>query len=483
MPHNWMSHNKFMRNAACLLPIALALSAADWPGFRGPNNSGIAADGKAPADLTLAKGLAWKTAAPAGLSCPITAGNRVFLTAWEADNRIVLALDATTGKESWRRSYPKIRAEFAMPENGHATPTMVSDQSSVYAFFHDIGLLAFALDGTERWRVPLGPFNSPYGLASSLTAADGVIFLWTDLQDESQLRAFDATSGKLRWTARQQPQSGGGYSTPVIYRPEVGAAQIIVFGAGETAGYQIATGERIWSARGFTAQPASSPIVAGDSLYVASPKEAPMPWSEVAEFDTLKEGRIPIADIPQHIAINVAWKRLLASMEERHGNNDGVLTRAEFDAAAAKVAETGGLLAVSLSGKGGLSSAVRWRVTKTIPYTATPLLYRGVLYTVRNGGILSAYDPADGKIHKQARLPDAAAEYWASPVAGDGRLFLVNSDGKLSVVRAGPQWQPVSATELGEKVLTTPALAAGRLIIRGQNHLFCFGPKAAASSK
>ena len=291
----------------------------------------------------------------------------------------------------------------------------------------------------------------------------------------SRLTAYDAATGKVRWTAKQQTQSGGGYSTPVIYRPKSGTAQIIVYGAGETAGYQVSTGERIWSARGFTAQPAASPIVSGDMLYVLSPKEAPMPWSEVAEFDTNRDGRIPIAAIPRDKPVNVAWGRLLGSMEQRFGDGDGVLTRAEFEKASAGVSRGGGLLALPLAGKGDLGGAVKWRAEKSIPYFASPLLYRGVLYTIRQGGILFSYDPGTGKVHKQGRIPESAADYWASPVAAAGRLYFVNTDGKLSALKAGAQWEHMASVELGEPVFATPALSGGRLYVRGAKNLYCFG--------
>ncbi|MBI4904270.1 MAG: PQQ-binding-like beta-propeller repeat protein [Acidobacteria bacterium] len=458
------------------LPLLLAAlaNAADWPAFRGPNGSGIAADDKAPANLTVEKGLAWKAAIPQGNSSPVIVRNRVFLTAADGDNRLVVALDAASGKEAWRKSIPRAHNEFAMVENGHATPSMATDGTNVFALFHDIGLLSFTPDGKERWRTALGQFQSPYGLASSLLFAEGNIFVWTDLQDQSLLRAYDAASGKLKWTAKNQPQSGGGYSSPIIHRPGKGAAQVIVFGAGETVGYQAATGERIWFARGLTAQPAASPIVIGDTLYVVSPKEQPFPWSMVAEFDVKKDGRVPIAQIPLDKPINTAWVRLLTSMEKNFGDGDGVLTKPEFEKGAIAIAEGGGLIALPLTGNGDLTGKMKWRYTKSMPYYASPLLYRGVLYTIKDGGILSSFNPADGTVHKQGRLPEATAEYWASPVAADGRVFFVNVDGKLSTVKAGAQWEPLSLTDLGEKVMATPALADGRLIVRGAKTLFCF---------
>ncbi len=464
-----------------LLPVLFLLgvvsSAADWPAFRGPNGSGVAVDDKAPKDVTIEKGLAWKAALPEGNSSPIVVRNRVFVTAASGDNRIIIAFDSASGKEAWRKSYAKSHTEFTMKENGHATPSMVTDGANVFALFHDAGIISLTADGKERWRTPLAQTQSPYGLASSLMFAEGNVFLWTDLQEESLLRAYDGATGKLKWTAKNKPQSGGGYSSPIVYRPAKGPTQIIVFGAGETAGYQAATGERIWWAEGLTAQPAASPVLVGDTMYVVSPKEQPFPWAVVAEFDVKKDGNIPIAAIPQDKPINIAWNRLLGSMERKFGNGDGVLTKAEFEKGAVAVAEGGGLIALPLGASGDLSGKTKWRYTKSMPYYASPLVYRGVLYTIKDGGILSSFNPADGAVHKQGRLPEATAEYWASPVAADGRIFFINVDGKLSVVRAGAQWEPLSRTDLGERVVTTPALADGRMFVRGEKTLYCFATK------
>jgi outer membrane protein assembly factor BamB len=468
-------------NVSMLLLIAFALAAilpaADWPAFRGPNGSGVAADDRAPADLTLEKGLAWKVALPGGLSSPIVVRSRVFLTGSEGVDRIVVALDAATGKEAWKRTFPRTREETAREPNSHSTPSMGSDGDNVYAYFHDFALMSFTFDGKERWRVPLGPFNSLYGLASSLTVAEGSVFLWTDLLEESVLRAYDASSGRVRWSAMQRPQTLGGYATPIVYRPPNGPAQLVVVGSGEAVGYQIATGERLWWTSCLTAFAAASPVLAGDMLYVSTAKEPPQSWDRVAKFDVNNDGRIPIDQIPQDNPLNVVWKRIFVSIDKRVGNGDGVLTREEWDKNEATIAASGGLTALSLAGKADLSENVRWRYTKAIPYYSSPLIYRGVLYTVKDGGIVSAFDPADGKVHKVGRLPDATAEFYASPVAGDGRLFFVNVDGKLIAARAGVDWEPLTSTELGEKVMASPALAGGRLFVRGDKHLFCFGQR------
>jgi outer membrane protein assembly factor BamB len=464
------------RMLSLVLLCFAVLDAADWNSFRGPNGSGVAADDQSPAEANLTSGPVWKVAVPAGLSTPIVVRNRVFLTGWENDNRQVIALDAITGKPVWKAVLPKIREEFAMKENGHATPSMASDGASVFAVFHDVGLISYTLDGKERWRTSLGKFDSPYGLASSLAVADNLVFLYTDLQDQSLLRAYDTATGKLRWTAKQETQTGGGYSTPVFYQPGNGPRQVIVFGSKETVGYQARTGERIWWAHGLTSMAAASPVVSGDVLYVTSSKDPPMPWSEVAEFDVKKDGTIPIGAMDTSKPVNQAWKSIFTSIDQKYGDSNGVLTKAEWEKGALEVSKGGGLIALDLTGKGNVSANTRWQYTKVAPYYATPLIYRDVLYTVKSG-IVSAFNPKDGTLHKQARLPNALGTYWASPVAAGGNVFFVNEEGKVSVVRAGAQWEPVATLDLAEPVQATPALSAGRLYVRGEKHLFCFGAR------
>ena len=64
-----------------------------------------------------------------------------------------------------------------------------------------------------------------------------------------------------------------------------------------------------------------------------------------------------------------------------------------------------------------------------MPQLPTPLVYRGVLYMINDGGILTTLDPASGKVLKQGRLREAVDHYFASPVAGDGKVYFVSRAG------------------------------------------------------
>jgi outer membrane protein assembly factor BamB len=158
------------------------------------------------------------------------------------------------------------------------------------------------------------------------------------------------------------------------------------------------------------------------------------------------------------------------------GNNDGAVTEEEWNKAFAPMNTAGGLVRTRLDGKGDVTASnVMWRYTKGLPYVTAPLLYDNILYVVRNGGILTTIDPATGKLMKEARLKDAIGDYYAQPVAGDGKIYFINKDGKATVIRPGAEWEQLSTADLDEQVIATPAIADNRIYIRTEGTLYCFG--------
>ena len=103
------------------------------------------------------------------------------------------------------------------------------------------------------------------------------------------------------------------------------------------------------------------------------------------------------------------------------------------------------------------------------------MLYQGVYYMVRDGGIITSLDPASGQLLKEGRTREALGEYYASPVAADGKLFLASVEGKMTILKAGAQWEVLGVTDLGEEIHATPALSDGRIYVRTHNALYCFG--------
>jgi outer membrane protein assembly factor BamB len=98
-----------------------------------------------------------------------------------------------------------------------------------------------------------------------------------------------------------------------------------------------------------------------------------------------------------------------------------------------------------------------------------------VLYLVKDGGIATTLDPKTGAVLKQARLEGAASRYWASPVAAGGHVYMSSENGKISVLKAAGEWQVVATNDIGEDIMATPAIADGRIYLRTNSSLFCFG--------
>jgi outer membrane protein assembly factor BamB len=103
------------------------------------------------------------------------------------------------------------------------------------------------------------------------------------------------------------------------------------------------------------------------------------------------------------------------------------------------------------------------------------LIYRGVMYLMKEGGIVSSVDPATGNVLKQGRTPDALEEYYASPVAADGKIFVASASGKVTVLKADAQWEILGTNDLKEEIWATPAIAGSNLFIRTRNALYAFG--------
>ena len=138
-----------------------------------------------------------------------------------------------------------------------------------------------------------------------------------------------------------------------------------------------------------------------------------------------------------------------------------------------------GAMSIPLNGKGKLEpSAIRWRVKRGVPYVPSPLLYNGVFYMVKDGGIVSSLDPVTGALLKQGRTEKAPGQYLASPVAADGKVFLVSEEGKLTVLKASPQWEILAVNNLEEETYATPAISAGRIFVRTRGTLYVDSPAA-----
>ncbi|MEZ5399306.1 MAG: PQQ-binding-like beta-propeller repeat protein [Bryobacteraceae bacterium] len=483
-----------LARAAALLPLTLAFAAdLDWPRFRGPDGAGVAIrTTKLPAEIGPEKNVVWKTELPPGHSSPIVAGGRIFLTAAEGGSssdagrdKVVdqggklytFAIQRQTGEILWRREAPRPRLERYQPTNSPASPSPVVDGDRVFVFFGDYGLIAYDLEGRELWKAPLGPFNNVNGHGSSPIVAGDLVIMLCDQDSDSFLLAVDKVTGREVWrTAR--PEVTRSYSTPLLYQPPGAKAQIVVPGAYYLTGYDAATGEKLWWIRGMSWQPKSTPIVHDGIIYAhwwegggeaESPTETPAFSAILAERDSNHDGVLTAAEYS-------ADPRTQRGFVNIDLNNDTLVNAQEWENYRARRSSRNVLIAVKPAGKGDLtgSAAVIWRMQKFLPNVPSPLIYNKILYLVKDGGIFTSLDPVTGKILKQGRLSGALGTYYASPVAGAGKVYLLSQEGKVTVVSAGQEWEILSVDDFDEECFATPALIDNRIYLRTKTALYCF---------
>jgi outer membrane protein assembly factor BamB len=454
-------------------------SAAEWARFRGPNGAGIAEGSSLPREIAPDKNVVWKTEIPIGKSSPAVIADRIFLTGHKDKILETFALDRKTGKLLWSRESPGHRDEKRNKLNDPAAPSPVSDGSNVYVFFAGFGLVSYTLDGEERWRVPLGPFTNFHGMGASPVLTDGKVLMICDQDQGAFLVALDQKTGKQAWRV-ERSEMVHSFTTPIVYRNAAARrTELIVPGSFLMSSYDVANGKLIWSVRGLTYQVKSGPVIEGDILYFNgwAPGGEPSERIELPNFQKMLEmndknsdGKIQRAEIPKE------WQP--ANWEMQDLNKDDAYDERDWKYYMGRRTSTNAAMAVKMGGSGDVTDThVLWRYQKSLPDVPGVLVYRGVLYLIRNGGILQTLDPATGKLIKQGRLPQAMDEYYASPVAGDGKVYLLSRDGKATVLEAGSDWGVSATSDFGEEIFATPAIADGHMWVRTATALYDFAAK------
>lgn len=464
--------------ALIVLLTATDATTGDWPRFRGPNGSGVAEATSLPAAFGPAQNVIWKTDLPAGYSSPVVSAGHIFVTAVEDEKLFTIALDLATGREKWRRESPRVRKEKLDNRNGPASPTAVADGRTVFVFFPDYGLISYAFDGTERWRTPLGPFNNIYGMAASPILVGDEVVLVCDQASGSFIAAFETESGRERWR-KPRPEAISGHSTPILYQPKgADAPQILAPGSLRMDAYSPTNGESLWWVNALPGEMKSGAVLVGDTVLVSgfnTPENDPgaqvkvPPFNEVlASLDGDKDGKLSKAEVTD--------KRTQAFFSFIDLDSNGFIDEGEWRMYMANAASENGLLAFRADGRGDMTQkGLVWKYQRSVPQLPTVLAYQGTVYMINDGGILTTFNPETGAVHKQGRLRGAVDSYYASPVAGDGKVYIASRSGIVVVLAAGGEQNILAVNRLDEEIFATPAIVGSRIYLRTANALYCFG--------
>ncbi|MEM9478765.1 MAG: PQQ-binding-like beta-propeller repeat protein [Verrucomicrobiota bacterium] len=406
----------------CLL-FTTNLVAENWTSWRGPTHQGSRNGADYPTEWTV-ESVQWRVPLPGkGASSPIVWEDRIFVTTPDSGIDTVIALDLD-GEEIWRTALGDERPAKHKKLGTSSNASPVTDGEGVYAYFKSGNIAALEMSGEVRWQRNLteefGVQELYWDQGSSPVIIDDLLIFPRLHGGDSWVAGFDKATGETRWKTERNydvpAENDNGYTTPVPLRHGDRDA-VLIWCSDHVTTYAADNGELLWSSGGFNPRggklwpPIATPVISGD-----------------------------IAIIPV-------------------GRDDR------------KQAE---VHAVRLGGSGDVTASHRlWERDDFGVFVASPVAYEGKVYLLRNKGGIVCLDPKTGEPHWEVELPRDAAPYYASPLIVGGILYAAREDGVVFSARVGDKFELLAENDMGEQILATPVPFDGKLLLRGEKHLFC----------
>ena len=464
---------------ACL--IALMLSGAvhaGAPSYFRIDSGRIADKHPLPDDFENGARVVWRTELTPGNSTPCISGEWVFLTSYDADKRqlATVALDRESGQMKWKQICPAERIERFHSVGSPASSTVACNGERLFAFFGSYGLLCYDLNGKLLWEKPMEPFQDEFGAASSPVLVDGLVVLNEDHDLGSFLTAIDQITGDTVWKT-SRPAATRSYATPIVWSSEE-VKQVIVAGALQLAAYDVNDGKKVWWVNGLSRIVDSTPVLAGGAVYLAtwtpggdqSERISMEPFTEaLSNLDKNGDGKIEKSELPDDSPVVPRFFRIDLDQDEKLDVEEWARHAQVFEMA------QNAAMQVMPGGQGDVTrSNVKWIYRRGLPTVPSSVVYDGVLYMVKDSGIITSLDAETGRLLKTARAPLGRGNYYASLVAGDGKVYLCSERGVITVLRAGGSWQVLSSHDLKERIMATSVVVDGKMFIRTDEALYCF---------
>jgi len=241
------SSGMLLASAAILLTVSSTI--ADWPQWRGPNRDAKVTDASVPDTWPKTLKEEWKVTVGVGHASPVVVNGRIYQFARQAEDEVLLCLDAATGKEIWRQSqtipYTMHPAATGHGKGPKSTPVVYNGK--VYTF-GITGVLSShdARTGALKWRKEFSkqyPATSPwFGVAMSPVVDNGMLIAHVGGQDKGALTAFDAETGEVKWS---NDLDGPAYGSPMVVTL-AGVRQVVNFTQKDFVGVDAGTGKLLW---------------------------------------------------------------------------------------------------------------------------------------------------------------------------------------------------------------------------------------------
>ena len=444
--------------AAFLVSVTdVSLAQDNWTRFRGADGTGVVADDpRLPDTWDQEQNVAWKAAVPGwGWGSLIVWGDRVFVSAVHSDDDydkpkgglylglgrgeppdsvhhwMVYCLSLTDGAILWKHEAHTGKPQVPRhPKNTYAAETPTTDGKRLYVLFGDVGMYCYDFDGKQLWAHAIEPKKSYFGYgaaASPVVEGDQVIYVYDNIE-ESYIEALDGATGSTRWKELRDEKST--WPTPLVWRHD-GTTEIVTAGKKEIRSYS-PSGELLWHFDGrMSSLTIPSPFTADGLLYITS--------------GYFQDKQRPVYAIAPGATGDI-------TLGEGKTSN-------EF---------------------------IKWSLEKFGPYNTSPIVYRGLYYTLLDQGMITCHDAKTGDlVYNRTRFPQGAS-FTASPWAYNGKVFFLSENGDTYVMPEGREFQIERINALDELCIATPSIAKGKLLVRTATQVYCLtkdGKRAGAAGE
>lgn len=432
--------NRFHR---FILVVALVsgtrpVSAENWPQWRGPGSQGISTEANVPAEWSATKNIAWKAELPSGHSSPIVWGDRIFLTA-AIEGPVVpgaKAVGHTVDGQVW------LHPDSVAADRKHTLKVLALEARSGNILWERTAFEGTVYDARHKRSSFAGP-----------TAVTDGRLVYAYFGPEG-LYAYDF-SGNLAWKVveRFKTLGLGTGTSPVLFQNLViiqrdedeGKASVIV-------AYDKQSGREQWK----TIRPVqiswSTPVL----VNAANRMELVTNGSELAIAYDPATGK-------------ELWRTTGVESNAIHTPLAGkglVIVTAGFPEKKVIAIRTGAVPA---------EKRVAWIYTKGTGYVVSNILYGDYVYLLTDAGVVTCLDAESGSVQYEGARPPVASHFMGSPVAFGGLIAMTSEEGDTFMLKAGPKPEMLRTNTVDEPVYSSPAIANGRIYIRGEKHLFAIG--------
>ena len=467
-----------------------------WPNFRGVNCSGIAAPNQnPPIEFDQNQKLVWKLILPEGHSSPCIWYDNIFLTGYEPDGKKLkmFCIDRKKGIIKWANDISVENFEKVHTVSNPATATPATDGERVYYYFSSYGLLCLDFNGEMIWELKIPVPKSRHGMGTSpILSGDLVILNCLGHQNDPRILAINKFDGSIAWKYNMAPMQnygGDSYATPVIFKN-----QVIVYASEDVSGYDLKTGNRLWTFPIGVTDAVGTPVVSNGILYttthstVGNPEmrdqfppfpellkkydsnvDRKLDKQEVKDFTFMVYPEKP--DVSQRISFAAGIAMFDSNKDEMMDTTEWKGMNQYFESFTKKV----GVRAIKLDDNGSVNlTSMLWANTELPPHIPSPLCYKERIYTIRDGGLLSCFNANDGKVYFRERI-GITGSYFASPVEAGGKIYIASRNGVVTVVESGDKLKIIAKNDLKELITATPAVVDNKLYIRTDKALYAFG--------